>query len=299
MPRPGTALSLVVLLASAAPLAAQNPDSVEFTRQRLADGVFLLQGAGGNIGLSVGKDGVFIIDDDYAPLTPKLKAAIARVASSPVRFVINTHKHGDHTGGNEVLGAEGAMIVAQENVRARMSVSMFYKEFNQTTPPAPVSARPIITFGEKMTLYLNGDTVDILHARAAHTDGDALVRFRKANIIHMGDTFFNGFYPYVDVASGGSMDGMIAAANQALALADENTRIIPGHGPLATKAQLIAFRDMMVTVRVRIAKARIEGMTAEQVLNANLLADLDSTWGKGFLTSAQFTAMAYQAIPRP
>lgn len=299
MPRPGSALMLVALLAFAAPLAAQNPDSVEFTRQRLADGVYLLQGAGGNIGLSTGKDGVFIIDDDYAPLTPKLKAAIARVANTPIRFVINTHKHGDHTGGNEILGAEGAIIVAQENVRARMSASQFYKEFNQTTPAAPVSALPIITFSESMTLYLNGDTVDILHAKAAHTDGDALIRFRKANIIHMGDTFFNGFYPYIDVTAGGSMDGMIAAANQALGLANEKTRIIPGHGPMATRVELTAFRDMLVTARVRIAKAKINGMTAEQVLNANLLADLDSTWGKGFMTSAQFAASAYNAIPRP
>jgi glyoxylase-like metal-dependent hydrolase (beta-lactamase superfamily II) len=299
MPRPGLAPSLVAVLLSAAPLVAQDPDSVNFTRQRLADGIYLLQGAGGNIGVSAGKDGVFIIDDDYAPLTPKLKAAVAGVSSSPIRFVINTHKHGDHTGGNEVLGAEGAMIVAQENVRARMSVSQFYKEFNQTTPAAPVSARPIITFGESMTLYLNGDTVDILHAKAAHTDGDAIIRFRRANIIHMGDTFFNGFYPYIDVTSGGSMDGMIAAANQALAFCNDQTKIIPGHGPMGNKVQLIAFRDMLINVRVRIAKAKIDGMTAEQVLNANLLADLDSTWGKGFMTPAQFAATAYNAIPRP
>jgi glyoxylase-like metal-dependent hydrolase (beta-lactamase superfamily II) len=150
-----------------------------------------------------------------------------------------------------------------------------------------------------MTLYLNGDTVDILHAKAAHTDGDALIRFRKANVIHMGDTWFNGFYPFIDVASGGSMDGMIAAANQALALADDQTRIIPGHGPVGNKTALTAWRDMLVTVRVRIANARIDGKTAEEVVNANLLADLDSTWGKGFLTSAQFAAAAYNAIPRP
>lgn len=292
-------LSVLVCLATAAPLAAQNPDSVEFTRQRLADGLYLLQGAGGNIALSAGKDGVFIVDDDYAPLTEKLKKAVAGVASSPIRFVINTHKHGDHTGGNERLGGEGAIIVAQENVRARMSVATFYKEFNQTTPAAPAAALPIITFGESMTLYLNGDTVDILHAKAAHTDGDALVRFRKANIIHMGDTFFNGFYPYIDVTSGGTIDGMIAAANQALNLANDNTRFIPGHGPMAGRAQLIAFRDMLITVRVRIAEAKIEGKTAEQVLNANLLADLDSTWGKGFMTPAQFAEVAYRAIPRP
>lgn len=294
-------LRFVALLTiiSVSSVSAQDPDSVEFVRQRLAEGVYLLQGAGGNIAVSTGKDGVFIIDDDYAQLAGKLKAAIRGLSTTPVRFVINTHKHGDHTGGNAVLGTDGAIIVAQENVRSRMSVATFYKEFNQTSPASPAEALPIITFGESMTLYLNGDTVDILHAKSAHTDGDALVRFRKANIIHMGDTYFNGFYPFIDVTLGGTLDGMIGAANQALALIDDRTKIIPGHGPLATKSELTAYRDMLVTVRVRIAKAKIDGMTAEQVLNANPLADLDSTWGKGFLTTAQFTTAAYNAIPRP
>jgi len=290
---------LAVLVTSAAPLASQNFDSVTITRQRLADGVYLLQGAGGNIGVSTGTDGVFIIDDDYAPLTPKVKAAVAGVSISPIRFVINTHWHRDHTGGNANLGGEGVIIVAQENVRTRMSKEQFVKAFDAKVPAAPAVGWPVITFGESMAFYLNGDTVEVLHARAAHTDGDAIIHFRKANVIHTGDTFFNGFYPFIDVSAGGTLDGMIAAADTALSRSNDETRIIPGHGPLANRSQLKAYRDMLATVRIRVARAKIQGMTAEQFLNANLLTDLDSIWGKGFMTPAQFAAVAYTAVPRP
>lgn len=298
MPRLAPML-LAVLVTSAAPLASQNFDSVTITRQRLADGVYLLQGAGGNIGVSAGTDGVFIIDDDYAPLTAKVKAAVAGVSIAPIRFVINTHWHRDHTGGNANLGGEGVIIVAQENVRTRISKEQFVKAFDARVPAAPAAGWPVITFGESMAFYLNGDTVDVLHARAAHTDGDAIIHFRKANVIHTGDTFFNGFYPFIDVSTGGTLDGMIAAADTALSRSNDRTRIIPGHGPLANRSQLKAYRDMLATVRMRVARARIQGMTAEQFLNANRLADLDSIWGKGFMTPTQFAAVAYSAVSRP
>jgi len=299
MARSGSRQLVLLLCLSAAPLAAQNLDSVTIKRQRLADGVYVLMGSGGNIGLSAGQDGAFLIDDEYAPLSERIKAAVRGVSTGPIRFVINTHWHGDHTGANASFAGDGTMIVAQENVRKRMSAEQFIAAFNSKVPPSPVAALPVITFSESMTFYLNGDTVDVLHAKAAHTDGDALIRFRRANVIHMGDTFFNGNYPFIDVSTGGSLDGMIAAADQGLALADDNTRIIPGHGPVGGRAELKAYREMLATVRLRIARARIEGQTAEQVVNANLLADLDSTWGKGFLTSAQFAAIAYSAVQRP
>ena len=299
MHRSARLLLLAALVAPAAPLAGQNLDSVTITRQRLADGVYLLQGAGGNIGVSTGKDGVFLIDDDYAPLTPKVKAAVAGVSISPIRFVINTHWHRDHTGGNANLGDEGVIIVAQENVRTRMSKEQFVKAYDAKVPAAPAAGWPVITFGESMAFYLNGDTVEVLHARAAHTDGDAIIHFRKANVIHTGDTFFNGFYPFIDVSTGGTLDGMIAAADTALSRSNDETRIIPGHGPVANRSQLTAYRDMLATVRIRVARAKSQGMTAEQFLNANLLADLDSRWGKGFMTPAQFAAVAYSAVSRP
>ncbi|HSB55229.1 MAG TPA: MBL fold metallo-hydrolase [Gemmatimonadales bacterium] len=298
MPRT-TLLAVLVLAGSASLAAAQNPDSVTFTRQRLAEGLYLLQGSGGNIALSAGKDGVFLIDDDEQPLTAKLKAAVAGVSTGPIRFVINTHWHGDHTGSNAALGAEGTIIVAQENVRQRMSRDQVNKVFKMTVPASPAVALPVVTFGETMTLYLNGDTVDIIHARAAHTDGDAIIHFRKANVIHAGDTFFNGLYPYIDVGSGGSLDGMIDATDKILSMADDQTKIIPGHGPLGNRAQLKGYRDMLAAVRLRFSRARGQGLTAEQVVNANLLADYDSTWGKGWLTPAQFAAITYAAVPRP
>ena len=290
---------LAALLACAPPLAAQNLDTVQITRQRLADGVYMLQGAGGNIGVSVGTDGVFVIDDQFAPLTEKIKAAVRGLSSAPIRFVINTHWHGDHTGGNENLGRDGALIIAQDNVRRRMSVEQFNATFNRRTPPASVAALPVVTFTDGVTFYLNGDTIQVLHVKAAHTDGDAIVHFRKANVIHAGDTFFNGFYPVIDVSTGGSLDGMVAAADTILNLANDQTRIIPGHGAVGGRAELKAFRDMLATVRVRLARAKIQGLTAEQAVNANLLADLDSTWGKGFLTPAQFVAIAYGSLDRP
>jgi len=300
MSRSGSAAALLVaLLRSAHTAAAQNPDSVEITRQRLADGVYMLQGSGGNIGVSAGPDGVFIIDDQYAPLSDKIKAAVRGLSTAPIRFVINTHWHGDHTGGNENLARDGTMIVAQENVRKRMSVEQFLAAFNARVPAAAPGALPVLTFTDGVTFYLNGDTVEVLHVKAAHTDGDALIHFRKANVIHAGDTFFNGFYPFIDASTGGSLEGMIAAADVALGLANDQTRIIPGHGPLARRADLQAFRDMLATVRVRLARAKIQGQSAEEVVNANLLADLDSTWGKGFLTPAQFVAVAYGSLVRP
>jgi glyoxylase-like metal-dependent hydrolase (beta-lactamase superfamily II) len=177
-----------------------------------------------------------------------------------------------------------------------MSREQFIKAFNKTVPPSPEIALPVITFTDTMTFYFNGDTAQIIHVRAAHTDGDAIIVFRHANVIHTGDVFFNGFYPVIDVSGGGSLDGMIDATDRVLAIANDSTRIIPGHGPLSNRAELRRYREMLATVRLRLSRAINQGMTAEQVMNANLLSDLDQVWGKGFLTPAQFAVMAYQAI---
>jgi cyclase len=296
---PDRALVLTALLASTHVLAAQDLDSVQVTRQRVADGVYMLQGAGGNIGVSAGRDGVLVIDDQYAPLSDRIRAAGRGLSTAPIRFVVNTHWHGEHTGGNENLARDGSLIVAHDNVRRRMSAEQFVAALNNRVPPSPVGALPVVTFSDSLTLYLNGDTILVMHVQAAHTDGDAIVYFRKADVIHTGDVFFNGFYPFIDASTGGSLDGMIAATDQILRLAGEQTRIIPGHGPLAQRADLQAYHDMLATVRLRLARARTQGLSAEQVLNANLLADLDSIWGKGFLTPARFVAVAYGSLGRP
>ena len=278
--------------------ASAQPDlsKVEIKVVPVATGVYMLEGAGGNIGLSVGKDDAFIIDDQYAPLVPKIKAAIATVTPKPVRFVVNTHWHGDHTGGNESMAGSGAIIFAHENVRRRMSKEQFLKEFNWRTPPSPPAALPVITFSDTITFYMNDDTLHTFHVRNAHTDGDAIVVFRKANVVHMGDTYFNGFYPFIDVSTDGSLIGMIAAANQVLAMTNGSTRVIPGHGPLATRADLVRYRDMLATVRQRVGRLVAQRRTLQQVIAAKPLADLDEAWGKGFLKPEQFLTLVYSSL---
>ena len=290
-------IGLALLLATS--VEAQNPpDASQVTVKvvPVATGVYMLEGMGGNIGLSVGKDDAFIIDDQYAPMTPKIKAAVATVTAKPVRFVVNTHWHGDHTGGNEAMAGSGAIIVAHENVRRRMSKEQFLEAFNWRTPPSPPAALPVITFSDTITFYMNDDTVHTFHVRNAHTDGDAIILFRKANVVHMGDTFFNGFYPFIDTSTEGSLVGMIAAANQVLAMTNAGTRIIPGHGPLATRADLVRYRDMLTTVRQRVGRLVAQKRTLQQVIAAKPLADLEETWGKGFLKTDQFITLVYGSL---
>lgn len=292
--------SLVLVLA-AAPLAlvtVQAPDfsKVEVTTTKVAEGVYMLQGSGGNIGVSAGEDGVFLIDDQYAPLTDKLKAAVAAVSNKPIRFLLNTHWHGDHTGGNENLGQGGVLIVAHENVRRRMSVEQFIEAFGAKVPPSPKAALPVVTFTDAVTFHLNGDEIRSFHVPPAHTDGDSIIHFKGANVVHMGDCFFNGLYPFIDVSSGGSVDGMVAAANKVLGMVDSSTRIIPGHGPLGDREALRAFRDMLVSVRSRIEPMLAAGNTKEQVVAAKPTQDLDQRWGKGFLKPDAFVEIVYASL---
>jgi cyclase len=256
----------------------------------------MLQGSGGNIGLSVGKDAAFLVDDQFAPLTPKLLAAIKAITDKPVRFVVNTHWHGDHTDGNENLANGGAVIVAHDNVRVRMSSEQFIAVFNSRTPPAPPKALPLVTFSETVAFHLNDEDIHVVHVPPAHTDGDAIIHFTQANVLHLGDTFFNGMYPFIDVSTGGSQEGMVGAANAALRYANDSTRIIPGHGPLATRADLVAYRDMMVKVRDRVAALIKQGKTREQVIAAKPTADLDAKWATGFLKPDVFLGIVYDSM---
>jgi len=282
------------LVFAVAPAAAAQViyDTVQVRTVKVGDGVYMLQGAGGNIGVSVGSDGVILIDDQFAPLSEKIKAAVAALGG-PIRFLLNTHWHGDHTGGNENFAKSGVVIVAHENVRRRMSVEQFVAALNQRVPPSPTGALPVVTFTDAVTFYLNGDSINVFHVAPAHTDGDAIIWFRHANVIHMGDTFFNGRYPLIDLSSGGSIDGMVGAADRVLAVADANTKIIPGHGPLGDRAALQTYRTMLATIRDRIRQAVAAGRTLEQVQAAKPTAEFDAVWGNGRITPTLFVEMLY------
>ena len=290
--------TIAALAATPAAASAQNYDTVQVRTIKAGEGVYMLQGAGGNIGMSAGPDGVILVDDQYAPLTDKIKAAVAAVSPGPIRFLLNTHWHPDHTGGNENFGKSGVVIVAHENVRRHMSAEQFITSFAQAIPKAPSGALPVVTFTDAVTFYYNGDSISAIHVAPAHTDGDVIVWFRHANVVHMGDTFFNGRYPLVDLASGGAVDGLIAAADRVLAMADANTKIIPGHGPLGDRGALQAYRAMLVTVRGRIQEAVAAGRTLAQVQAAKPTAEFDAVWGNGRITPTLFVEILYQDLSR-
>jgi glyoxylase-like metal-dependent hydrolase (beta-lactamase superfamily II) len=274
--------------------AAQGRDfsKVEIKTTKVADGVYMLEGAGGNIGVRTGADGVLVIDDQFAPLTDKIKAAITAISDKPIRFLFNTHFHGDHTGGNENFGKAGVAIVAHDNVRKRLSTEQYNALFDRRTPPAPDVALPIVTFNDSVTFHLDGDDITCFHVPNAHTDGDAIVWFRKENVVHTGDCLFNGLYPVIDVSAGGTSAGMIDAANRMLAVIDADTKLIPGHGPLAMRKDLEAFRDMLTKARGRVKDLIAGGKSLDDIQKAKPLADLDATWGKG-LTQEQFLKELY------
>lgn len=287
------------LTALVPPVLAQTDWSkVEVRVQKLSDTTYMLSGAGGNLGLSVGDDAVFVIDDDFAPLAPKIKAAIAGISKKPVQFVLNTHFHFDHTGGNEAFGKDGALIVAHDNVRKRMSTDQLISFIGAKQNASPKVALPVITVAGEATFHINGDEVFAFHVPRAHTDGDLIVHLRKSDVVHMGDTYFNGMYPFIDGSSGGTAEGVVAAADRVLALSTEKTRIIPGHGPLASKADLQAWRDMLATVTQRIKDARRAGQSDDQIRAAKPAADFDARYGNGFIKAEQFVLMMLGVVAR-
>jgi len=291
-------LAAALALAGAPALAQQDMSKVEIKVERLAPGVAVLFGAGGNIGVSFGEDGNIIVDNQFAPLTDKIAAAVATLDPDPIRFVINTHWHFDHTGGNENFGKRGAVILAHDNVRARMSTEQFLAALNQKVPPSPKGALPVVTFAEGVTLHLNGDTLHVVHVANAHTDGDAIVHWQKANVLHMGDTFFHrASFPFIDLSSGGSIDGLIAAVNQSLRLANETTRIIPGHGPVASRADLVGYRDMLVDIRTKVAA----GIKAKRTLAQIQESKPAERYGmpSGFIKPDAFVKAVHESLRSP
>jgi cyclase len=289
-------VTLALLGLAGAVWAQQDFSSVEVRATPIRDGLYLLTGRGGNIVASTGDDGVFLVDDQYAPLTERILAALAEISDQPVRFVINTHWHGDHVGGNENLARAGAVIVAHENVRRRMSTEQFMAAFNTTVPASPARALPVVTFTGAVSLHLNGDDVRVIHVANAHTDGDSLVHFERANVLHMGDVYFNGLYPFIDLGSGGGIHGMIAAIERGLELANEATVVVPGHGPLSNRSELGAYRDMLAGFRDRIAALKGEGKSLEEVIAARPTAEFDERLGGAFISPERLIGFIYESL---
>ncbi len=264
--------------------------------QKLAENLTLLSGPGGNVVVLNGPDGKIVVDTFLSPAWPRLKETLDGLGSASVKTVIDTHWHFDHTDNNAVLHAAGATVLAHENTKKRMSEPHDLPLLGLHFEPSPAEALPQETFAASHRLKANGETVSMQHFAPAHTDTDVYIVFEKANVIHMGDTFFNGFYPFIDSGTGGKISGMIAAADKILTLAGKDTKIVPGHGPLGNKEDLTKFREMLVTARERVQKLKSAGKTAQEVVAAKPFADLDPVWGKVKLNGDQFAQVVYLAL---
>jgi glyoxylase-like metal-dependent hydrolase (beta-lactamase superfamily II) len=290
-------LALATLLFATAAFAQQDWSSVEVKAQKVAGSVHMLTGAGGNIGVSVGDDGIVLIDDQYAPLAPKIEAALKTITDRPVRFILNTHYHGDHTGGNEHFG-KTAPIVAHENVRKRLASGT--RRGEHTIPPAPAGALPVVTFNDTLTIHLNGEDVRAVHMPHGHTDTDSVIWFTRSNVVHMGDDFFNGLFPFVDTENGGSVRGLIANIEKVLSTVPDDARIIPGHGALSDKAGLRRFLDMLRATLSTVERGVAAGQSLETLKSEKVLAQWDD-WGKGYIKTDVWidTLHAEATAPRP
>jgi cyclase len=272
-------LAIATLLFAASAFAQQDFSKVEVKAIKVAGSVYMLTGAGGNIGVSVGDDGIVIIDDQYAPLAPKIEAALKTITDRPVRFILNTHYHGDHTGGNEHFG-KTAPIVAHENVRKRLASGS--RRGEHTVPPAPAVALPVVTFNDTLTIHLNGEDVRAVHMPHGHTDGDSVIWFTRSNVVHMGDDYFNAFFPFIDTENGGSVRGLIANIGKVLATVPDDAKIIPGHGTLSDKAGLRRFHDMLRATLAAVEVGVAAGKSLDQLKSEKVLAQWDE-WGKGYI----------------
>src|SRR6202140_1199265 len=285
-------------IALAAPALAQTPPAaappppdfskVEIKTTDLGDNVYMLEGQGGNITVAVAKDGIIMVDGEYAPLHEKIKAAIATVSNQPIKYLVNTHFHGDHTGGNEPFAKDGVAIVAEVNVKNRLAAGTTNGLTGVPNPPAAPAALPAKTYTGSFKIRLNGRVADLKHIANAHTDGDTYIWFKTANVLSTGDTFTNGRYPNIDFANGGNIRGMIAATNLYLKLTNTKSRIVPGHGPIADKAALTEYHTMLVTARDRMTKLVRDGKSEDDVVAAKPFADLDTKWAPTELAAKNF-----------
>src|SRR5712672_1302475 len=305
MIRTGLAAAAALLLLAGTASAQQQPPAappppdfskVEIKTTDLGENVYMLEGQGGNITVAVAQNGIILVDGQYAPLHDKIKAAVATISNLPVKYLINTHYHGDHTGGNEPFAKDGVTIVAQDNVKKRLAAGTTNGLTGAKTPPAPQGALPTDPYTNFSKVRLPGRVANLKHIPNAHTDGDTYVWFKTANVLATGDTFSNGRYPNIDFANGGNIKGMIAATVVYLKLVNAGTRIVPGHGPIADKAALIDYRTMLVTARDRMAVLVKEGKSEDDVVAAKPFADFDKKWAPTELASKNFIRVVYHSL---
>jgi len=269
--------------------------SVKITSEKLSENIYVLFGSGGNIGLAIGQENAYLIDDQFSPLSNKILEHVKTITDKPVKWVLNTHWHGDHTGGNENMANQGAIVIAHENVRKRMATKQD-RGGGRTVEPSPESALPIITFNDKITLYLgNGNSMHAMHVNDAHTDGDAYYYFPEDNVLHMGDNFFVGRYPYIDLNSGGDIDGLVSNVTMALGIIDAETKIIPGHGKVATKSDLESYKEVISSLRERVVKARAAGNSLEETQKLGLSKEWDASHGQGFINADKIIEFIYKS----
>src|SRR5436190_19685557 len=276
---PTALATLSALLIQPPALAQQDFSKVEIKATKVAGNVYMLEGSGGNIGVSVGEDGIVIVDDQFAPLAGRIREALKSISDKPIRFVLNTHFHGDHSGGNIEFSKE-ATIIAHENVRKRLAEGT--SVVGREVKPAEREALPIITFNDRATVHLNGEDIRAIHFPHGHTDGDSVILFPKSNVVHMGDDFVTYGFPFVDVHNGGSVSGMIAGCERVLSMTPAETKFIPGHGPISTPADLRKYVDMLKETRASVKDALAKGKSVEQMKKDNLLAKFEEL-GKGFI----------------
>jgi glyoxylase-like metal-dependent hydrolase (beta-lactamase superfamily II) len=290
--------SLFIVLAAISFLYAQGQSELKVNAEKLAENLYMLWDSGGkgNTTVLTGDDGVLMIDTKVETSADKLLAKIGELSEKPIRFAIITHWHFDHVGGNENVAKTGATIIAHENVRKHMGIEHDMKLLNAKVPPAPEIARPLVTFAKEITFHLNGEDVKVFHVAPGHTDGDAVIYFQNANVIHMGDLYFQGLYPYIGIYSGGSINGMIKVINQILPMIDENTKVVPGHGPVSNKARLQKYVSMLITIRDNVGRLMQEGNTMEEMIATKPTQAFDEKWGKGFLPPDQFAKLVYMDL---
>jgi glyoxylase-like metal-dependent hydrolase (beta-lactamase superfamily II) len=287
---------LVLLLLITVPVVAQQPDysKVQIKATKVAGNVYVLEGAGGNIGVSVGADGILIVDDQFAPLADKIKASLHTLNPGKLRFILNTHFHNDHTGGNVAFGPD-APIIAHDNVRKRLSTDQYSKIFKSTTPASPKEALPVITFNQSLTVHFNGEEIRAIHFPQGHTDGDSVIFFSASNVVHLGDDFFAGRFPFVDLDSGGSIEGLAKNIGELIGKIPADAKLIPGHGPISTLDDLKAYHRMLLETTDFVRKKVAAKKSIDEIKKEGLPAEWNS-WGTGFIKTELWLELIYRSL---